>query len=174
MLSTPDETKHLRWKVDDDDAEDITDQVKTTYTAARAMHEIIADISEEGITPQCNMVHMIGTRSEARGWTDKDVNIDLINSEGYPFPQQQQQCQEEETGNSPTTDDETRWTYYHRPVGESPPQNDEGIISGSDMERLGDNDPFVMAMKDSGILSNQHNHHLNTIEEGGAPVLPIH
>ncbi len=34
------------------------------------------------------------------------------------------------------------------------------------MEQLGDNDPFVMAMKESGILADQTNQHLDTIKEG--------
>ena len=45
MLPEPDFQKQQLWEVDDDEAEDITHQSTTTYTAWKALTEIITEIS---------------------------------------------------------------------------------------------------------------------------------
>ncbi len=154
------------WDINDDDAEDITDQVETMYTAKKAMHEIMADVSEVGINPTCNLLHMVATTSEARNWNDNDINIEIVDKEGYPFTPQQLQPLNRDREPTTAPQDENRWTYYHRPVGQQKQHDGHGIMTGEDMELLGDNDPFLLAMKSTNILANQHNHHLSNIEEG--------
>ena len=61
MLSKPDFTKNAQLKIDDDTAEDITDQVTTTYTAKNAITEIMADISENTDNARINTLHMVAT-----------------------------------------------------------------------------------------------------------------
>ena len=169
MLATPDKSKRITQNVNDEDAEDVTHLVTTSYTSREVMQELIADASTEVRKATVNMIHVIATPAEAREWTEKNVNI--LDSEGYQHPPPDHtscpQSQQERT--RPSEDDENRWTYYQRPAGHmpSPPKSSEdNLDTGEDMEKLGDNDPFLSAMKEAGILSNQRNSTLDTIQEG--------
>ena len=167
MLKSPDYSKQLKWQVDDDEAEDITDQATTSYTVKEVMRELLMEASETPIAPQINTIHVVATHPQARHWTEEDSTINLVDDEGYAIPVQPQQPAPQPPCSVHTG--ESRWTYYQRPVNGSKSSqavSDDDIISGEDMEKLGDNDPFILAMKESGILSNQHNQFLDAIEEG--------
>ena len=60
-LPIPDRNKHKLWETNDENAEDVTDQVQTTYAAKEALQEIMADVSEVGIDPTCNLLHVVAT-----------------------------------------------------------------------------------------------------------------
>jgi len=169
MLSTPDVNKRLRQQVNDDDAEDVTHLKTSSYTTKHAMREIIAEIDEDKTEARVNMLHVVATPAEAMEWTEHNINI--VDTEGYPYSPAARNDNGPEgiTSHQPTEEDETRWTYYHRKAGHQSTAravDENDIQTGEDMEKLGDNDPFLAAMKEAGILSNQKNQHLDTIQEG--------
>ena len=169
MLSTPDHRKRRMQELNDDDAEDITHKVTTTYTAKHVMQELLVDITEEPARPLIHTLNVVGTAAEANEWTEP--NIPLIDTSGYVHRAQTQSHPQNPTPTfTPSEDQESRWRYYQRPATHSPspsdPNSDRGPISAEEMAKLGDNDPFLQAIKEAGILSDQSNQFLDTIEEG--------
>ena len=169
MLSAPDVNKRLQQQVIDDDAEDITHLATSSYTTKHVMREIIAEINEDHTEARVNMLHVVATPAEAMEWTENNINI--VDTEGYAFSPTARNDNGPEgiTSHESPEEEETRWTYYHRKAGQQSAAravDEKDIQTGEDMEKLGDNDPFMAAMKEAGILSNQTNHHLDTIQEG--------
>ena len=148
---------------DDDDAEDVT-HMAFKFDVKEAMEEIKASTMEVPLRLP-TVANVIATKPQAVEWSN-DTTLHLIDSNGYNIEDdphnQGSSTQFPHTSEAP----EDRWTYYKRPPGHPLPKPTE-IPDGTDMENMGDNDPFLAALKASDILADTKYHQaLDSIEEG--------